>query len=72
MSTIQTVAGPFKTRQDAAETADAIDKNRCSVYSREVSGVETFFVERDSAIQPAKLFGYPVQGFMARQYRGNK
>jgi hypothetical protein len=74
--TITTVAGPFKTRQEAIDTAKFLG-NQSSVFGKYKTDAEGYtsdeyaewFVECDDSIQPDRIFGYDAAEFMARQYR---
>ena len=72
---VKTIAGPFKTRHDAEETAKAIGAN-CTAYGVAHTDAEgdtldpcDWFVERDDTISSGKLFGYDAAEFMRRQYK---
>lgn len=73
--TVKTIAGPFKTRKEAEETAQAIGSN-CSAYGVERkdsegygTGIDDWYVEQDDTIFSGKLFGYDADEFMRRQYK---
>lgn len=73
--TVKTIAGPFKTRKEAEETAQAIGAN-CSVYGVERkdsegcgTGIDDWYVEQDDTIFSGKLFGYDADEFMRKQYK---
>lgn len=73
--TVKTIAGPFKTRHDAEETAKAIGAN-CTAYGVAHTDADGYtldtcdwFVERDDTISSGKLFGYDAAEFMRRQYK---
>ena len=75
---LKTIAGPFKTKKEAVETAEAIGAN-CSWYSRELkdpegygTGKDEYFLEQDDSLPSGKLFGYDTKEFMARQYKPRK
>ena len=75
MSNIKTIAGPFKTRAIAEDTAKAIGLN-CSVYGVHKTDSEGYcldqcdwYVEQDSSQDSGKLFGYDTNEFMRRQYK---
>lgn len=73
--TTKTIAGPFKTAQEARDTASFIGRN-CTAYSVERKDAEGYgtneydhWVEQDDSIPTGKLFGYDTAAFMAKQYR---
>jgi hypothetical protein len=70
------VAGPFKTRAEAEETASYLGNAQHSVYGNAHVDAEGYtldtcdwFVERDDTIVPDRIFGYDTQAFLAKQYR---
>jgi len=74
MST-KTVAGPFKTRKEAEETAKAlgVQFSAFGIYRKDADGYTLdecdWYVEKDESIMPDKLFGYDVAQFMSKQYK---
>lgn len=70
-----TVAGPFGEKA-AKETALALGESNHSVYSKERvdadgygTGVSDWFVERDTAATPSKIFGYDFADIQAMQQK---
>ena len=73
--TVKTIAGPFKTRKEAEDTAKAIGTN-CSAYGVERkdadgygTGIDDWYVEQDGSIFSGKLFGYDANEFIGKQYK---
>ncbi len=73
--TVKTIAGPFKTRQEAEETAKALGFD-CSAFGVAHTDADGYtldtcdwFVERDDTLSSGKLFGYDAVAFMRRQYK---
>lgn len=72
---LKTIAGPFKSRAIAEDTAKAIGFN-CSVYGVHKKDEEGFtldecdwYVEQDDSLPSGKLFGYETNDFLKRQYK---
>lgn len=73
---IYLVAGPFKDRAEAERTAAYLGDKNHSVYGVHLKDKDgyvseecDYFVERDDAIVPERLFGYDAQELLAKQYR---
>lgn len=73
--TIKTIAGPFKTKQEANETSQCIGNN-CSVYGMAIKDAEgydiddcLYYVEQDDSILSGKIFGYDAAEFLRKQYK---
>lgn len=72
--TITTVAGPFKTREEAEDTAKSLG-SQYSVFGMHRKDADGYtldacdwFVELDDSIVSNKIFGYDAAAFLARQY----
>ena len=72
---LQTVAGPFKIKSEAQNTATCLGNQAgiYSIYIKDADGFNTenleWYVERDLTIAPCKLFGYPTEEFLRKQYK---
>lgn len=73
--TIKTIAGPFKTNQEARDTASAIGLN-CTAFGVERKDAEgygtneyDYYVEQDDSLPSGKLFGYATAELMRKQYK---
>ena len=72
---VTTVAGPFKTRGEAEDTAKALG-NQFTPYGTHIKDAEgyttddcLYYVEKDDSIAPSTIFGYDAKEFMARQHK---
>lgn len=73
--TVTTVAGPFKTQDEAKQTAEALGNQFTpyGVHIKDAEGYTTddclYYVEKDDSIASSTIFGYDTKEFMARQYK---
>lgn len=71
----KTVAGPFKTREQAESTAKALGYayTAYGVHLSDDEGFVTeeqvFYVEHNHTLVNDKIFGYDAKEFLARQYK---
>ena len=73
--TIKTVAGPFKLRSEADETAKSLG-NAYSAFGRYINNDEGYvtdeciwWVEYNDTLPNGKIFGYDENEFLARQHK---
>ena len=72
---LKTIAGPFKTEEEAKETAQSLG-NQYSWYSEYLTdseGYQTkekiYFVDFNPIIENNRIFGFDTKEFLKRQYK---
>lgn len=67
MSRFITVVGPLATKQDAAQSMQALGESNHSVYSMGEDENERWFVERDTQAPASTIFGYTWDHIQSKQ-----